>query len=121
MRRSGRGGADRGSGTVLALTLVVSAAVMVTALAGYGKALVVRHRAQAAADLAALAAAAGWPGADCGRAASTAVGNGAVLIGCSALDDGTVGVVVRSPVVVLPLSLGAATVVARAWAGPGTP
>jgi secretion/DNA translocation related TadE-like protein len=112
---------DRGSGTVLALTLVVTAALSVTAVAGLGKAVVVRHRAQAAADLAALAAASGWPSADCSRAAATAFGNGAVLTGCSALDDGSSTVVVRSPIVVLPLSLGAVTVAAGARAGPRAP
>jgi len=117
--RSCHRGRDRGSGTVLALTLVTAAGLLALTLAGLGEALVVRHRAQSAADLAALAAATGWPSSDCGRAARTALGNGAVLTGCVGAADGSVRVVVRSPVVVLPLPAGAFSVTAGARAGPG--
>jgi secretion/DNA translocation related TadE-like protein len=110
---------DRGSGTVLALALVAAAGLLALGIAGVGRAVVVRHRAQAAADLAALAAATGWPSADCPRAVLTARANGVVLLGCTPSADGSVRIVVRSSVVVLPDPVGPVAVTADARAGPG--
>ncbi len=54
-----------------------------------------RHRASAAADLAALAALSG-PGPDCGRARAVVAAHGADTVRCVVGDDGTV--VVRAAV-----------------------
>ena len=66
---------DRGSATVLAAAMV-AVLLFVTAAGAYlGSAVLARHRAQAAADLAALAAAArlpSGPAAACARATSVA-------------------------------------------------
>lgn len=54
----GQGGSrEQGSGTVLALALVCVVLLAAMVVAGIGTAVVVRHRAAAAADAAALAAA----------------------------------------------------------------
>ncbi len=77
---------DRGSASVwlvglAGLVLLASAAGVVR-----GAAVVVRHRVEAAADLAALAAAArladGSGGDPCAAASQVAAANGAVLSGC---------------------------------------
>jgi secretion/DNA translocation related TadE-like protein len=65
------------------LGVVVSAVAISIAAVGIAQALVARHRAEAAADLAALAAAAAWPVPDCSRAAVVARVNGALLSGCT--------------------------------------
>lgn len=107
---------EDGVATVLVLGLV-ALLVLVAGVAVAATAVVVGHRrAQAAADLGALAAAtAVQAGSDgCGAARSTVVANGAELDECS--KDGSsvlVTVVVR-----LPASLGAREVRARARAGP---
>ncbi len=118
-RRSTARPRDLGSGTVLALALVAAAGLLALGIAGVGRAVVVRHRAQAAADLAALAAATGWPSADCPRAALTARANGVVLVRCTPSGDGSVRIAVQSPVVVLPDPVGPVTVTSDARAGPG--
>jgi len=48
---------DRGAGSVLAVAMVAAVMAVTIAVAHLGAAVVARHRAQAAADLAALAAA----------------------------------------------------------------
>lgn len=79
------GARDRGSATVWA---VVVATVLVAVFGGVlllGQAVVSRHRAAAAADLAALAAAASWahgPEAACATAIRVAVAQGARVTGC---------------------------------------
>ncbi len=100
---------DRGAGTVLVLT-VMAAALVMTAMAGViGQVIVARHRAQAAADLAALAGAASaasdsWSAlgpvsaGDCQIAAVTARLNGARLRSCRANPGGVVQVGVVVPV-----------------------
>nr|WSX54585.1 pilus assembly protein TadG-related protein [Streptomyces sp. NBC_00974] len=76
---------DRGSATVWA---VVVATVLVAVFGGVlllGQAVVARHRAAAAADLAALAAAATWthgPEAACATAVRVAAAQGARVTGC---------------------------------------
>lgn len=109
---------DRGSATVLvAAALGVTALFLCGALALVSAALA-SHRARAAADLAALAAADvlvhGLGGDPCDRAASVAADNHAWLDGCAVAGDAvtvTVGSASSWP------GLGAAR--ARARAGPG--
>jgi secretion/DNA translocation related TadE-like protein len=91
---------DRGSATVL----TVAALGVLVVLLGAGLALVgvVRdvHRARAAADLAALAAAAPLLrglGIDCAAAREVAAANGGVLRGCRTLADGSVETWVARP------------------------
>ena len=105
---------ERGAGSVLVLGAVLVAAAFAVGAAGLVQALAARHRADAAADLAALAAAAAWPQPDCGRAASVAAANGAALVGCSVVGEGVVEVRVSVPVPAPWSVVGAAGVVARA-------
>jgi hypothetical protein len=147
-RRGGRAG-DRGAGTVLALGLIGLLAAATIATATLGRVMVARHRASAAADLAALAVAAalvdasvtggpvstgaqpaavaGAPGdaspsAPCRRGAHVATVNGARLTRCEAGEAGEVRVLVQvSTGVALP-PFGVATAQARAgpaWPAPG--
>ena len=91
---------DRGSATVLTVgALGVLVIVLGAGLAVVG---VVRdvHRARAAADLAALAAASPLlhgEGVDCAAAREVAEANGGVLRGCRALADGSVETWVARP------------------------
>lgn len=119
---TGRMGDDRGSATVwvlalsgVLLSLGAAAVVVLTAVAA-------RHQAEAAADLAALAAAgsAVSGSADpCAAAASIASANRAVLQACS-VDAGDV-VQVRVGVRVTLASLGVRWAHASARAGPVLP
>ena len=90
-----------GSATVLVLAgcLLVGSAAAVTAATG--EAVLTRHRAFAAADAAALAAAAadlGSPAQACAASARAAAGDGARLQACSLVDGtATVTVTVRAP------------------------
>lgn len=83
--------ADRGSASVLAVGVVLIGLVLSTGSAAVGAAVVARHRAEAAADLGALAAAdvllARASGTPCGAAAAVVSAQGAVLVGC-AVDRG---------------------------------
>ncbi|WP_327161379.1 Rv3654c family TadE-like protein [Mycolicibacterium wolinskyi] len=66
---------DRGSASLLAVALIAILLAFTTGAAYLGAAVIARHRAQAAADLAALAAAgavAGGPEAACARASQIA-------------------------------------------------
>jgi secretion/DNA translocation related TadE-like protein len=85
---------DGGSGTVLVLGLIGVGVVLVTFVTALGDAVVARHRAEAAADLAVLAAA----GSDCTGAAAVAAANGGTLTACSRLPDGSCVVRVAVPV-----------------------
>lgn len=118
---------ERGAGTVFAAFVLLALLLLAAAAIEVGGAVVARHRAQAAADLAALVAAvqleAGvslpavqLPGGDaCAAAGRLAERNGARLEGCEI--DG-VDVVVRVSVA-LPLgALGLGPAVAAARAGP---
>jgi secretion/DNA translocation related TadE-like protein len=113
---------DRGVATVWAA--IGMAVLMVSVLFGLylGSAVVARHRAAAAADLAALAAATEsvlGDGPACARAARITSAMGADLTGC-ALDGWDVLVQVRVPIG-LPLPAGGPTLAtARAAAGPVT-
>lgn len=113
---------DAGSASIwvlscAALLLVVAAAGVVRAAA-----VVARHRAESAADLAALAAAGriGVSGSICPAAAAVAVANGARLRSCTPAlaPDGRSGTVVTT--VALPVALpvvGRREVIASARAG----
>lgn len=120
--RDGRDG-QRGAATVLAVGLV-GVLLTVTLVVAAGIALVVDHRrAQAAADLAALAGAQALApgdggGSACGAAGSTAGANGARLVACTVVGrDVRVRVEVDGPDVA---GLGA-SLVAEARAGPANP
>jgi secretion/DNA translocation related TadE-like protein len=116
--------AERGSATVLALGVVGAVVVLLAGGTALGGAVRAAHQAQAAADLASLAAAVALqqgagPDAACRRAAGSAHTNGAVLRACSPAADDSVTVRVSveppDPVGVLP---GQATASARAGARP---
>jgi hypothetical protein len=68
--------------------------VLVTFVTALGGAVVTRHRAEASADLAALAGA----GSDCTGAAAVAAANGGTLTACRRLADGSCVVRVTVPV-----------------------
>ncbi|WP_308198468.1 Rv3654c family TadE-like protein [Actinomadura terrae] len=110
---------DRGAGTlwVLAFTAIVwLAGVSAMAVGGVRTA---RHRAEAAADLAALAAAARVPEgavAACAKARVIAAESGARIARC-VVEDGSVDVSVMLALRV-PLGVGAVHVGGRARAGP---
>ena len=102
---------------VLVLGLVAVVLGIAMLVSGWGAATVARHRAEAAADLAALAAATpDLP--DCARAADVAARSGAALVSCTVRGDGSVFVAVT---VALPGWLdqlaGGRRPVARARAG----
>jgi secretion/DNA translocation related TadE-like protein len=127
---------DRGAGTVLALGLISVVIALAGLVTSVGASVVARHRAEAAADLAALAAASATPegeeallsaasslvtAADCGRAGAVASSGGASLTRCQGLDDGSVVVEVAVPVPVLDHLIrpqDRPTARARARAGP---
>ena len=115
--------ADRGSGTVLVVAICALLVVGITSTGLLAGAALARHRAQASADLAALAAAdvvlgrrAGDP---CALAARVASANGGLLAGCRILPDGTVRVSVRVQPAGAAAALGSAQVEARAGPAPG--
>ncbi len=81
--RSGR--ADRGGATIWLLASGLLVVLLGAAMAGVGAAVVARHRAQAAADLGALAGAQhALPGEQeaCARAASIVAAHGARMVTC---------------------------------------
>lgn len=90
---------DRGAGSVLAIAIIAAILGVCAVLLPLATAVVVRHRAAAAADAAALAgadAASGWrAGAPCEAAARLAAQNGATLSRCE-----VEGVVVTVEVVI---------------------
>jgi secretion/DNA translocation related TadE-like protein len=114
---------DRGSGTVLVLGLIGLVLALTGGVAAVGVCAVARHRAEASADLAALAAAAAdLPSSACSRARTVATAGGAVLVDCRALGDGSVVVDVAVPVALAgDLVRGATPLLARARARAGTP
>jgi secretion/DNA translocation related TadE-like protein len=120
--RGGRLSGERGSATVWVLALSGVVAVVGVAAVLVGVAVGVRHRAAAAADFAALAAASqavqGLAGG-CSRAAEIAAANGAELTNCTIGPEGVAQVAVSVPVELGRLGRHAAT--ARARAGPAPP
>ncbi|MER5486344.1 Rv3654c family TadE-like protein [Streptomyces sp. NPDC002812] len=76
---------DRGSATVWGVVVVTVLMAVFGGVLLLGQAVVSRHRAAAAADLAALAAAASWahgPEAACATAVRVAVAQGVQITGC---------------------------------------
>jgi len=111
---------DRGSATVWALAIGLVIVSTATVLALAGAASVARHRAQAAADLAAIAAALQvWDGevAACARADDVSARNGARLVACRLDDLDAVVTVEVSP----PLLARFGSARASARAGPTGP
>jgi len=121
---TGRADADRGSATVLVLALCLVVALAGGVVATLGTVAVARHRAESAADLAALAAAdraASGVGPACAAASSAAVAVGARLLRCGL--DGDVAMVTVAVRAAGPAA-GLGTARATARAGPaarGTP
>jgi len=108
---------DRGSGTVLLVGVVAVAVALLAAMALLVGAERARAGAQAAADLAALAAAArlvdgAAAGGPCAVAAAVATRNGARLVACRPGDGGVVTVTAARP------AAGVGTARATARAGP---
>lgn len=115
------GGRDRGSGTVAVLGVVGVLLAMTVGALTVVSAVVASHRAQSAADLAALAVGAALvvgegSGVACGRGVAVAARNGGSVTSCQAAPDLSVELVVNVPATMT--RLGAAT--ARARAGPAT-
>lgn len=109
---------DRGSATIWAAAFVGLIWLSCSAALLYGGAVTGRHRAESAADLAALAAAAHIPDGSaiaCALAAKVAAGNGGSLRSCRVAGD-DVEVVVSRPVSLAGVGVRFAT--ARARAGP---
>jgi secretion/DNA translocation related TadE-like protein len=119
LRPSSRDRRDRGSATLLAVTMVALILAVCGGAVVVGMAVIARHRAQSAADLAALAAAgrlAAGQETACGWAASLAHAMRASVSGC-VVQDLDVIVTVDVPV---PLTRwGNDTARAAARAGPG--
>ncbi|MET9697110.1 Rv3654c family TadE-like protein [Streptomyces sp. NPDC006529] len=77
---------DRGSATVWAAVVATALVAVFGGVLLLGQAVVARHRAASAADLAALAAAASWthgPRAACATAIRVAVAQGARMTACT--------------------------------------
>ena len=112
---------ERGSGSVLAAGIVGAVVLLGVALSWLLAVVLAGHRAEAAADLSAIAAAEraalGGPGV-CSVAAGLAASNGARLDGCAVGGDGVVAVRV-SVRVGIAVPLAPARVAARSRAGPG--
>lgn len=115
---------ERGSASIWVLAVASLLLVVAGVVTVRGLAVLARHRAESAADLAALAAAAriGFGGTPCAAAGAIAVANGAVLRSCAAAvsADGRTGeVLVRVGLSVRLPGVGAREVVASARAGRG--
>jgi secretion/DNA translocation related TadE-like protein len=109
---------ERGSATLVAVAMMAVLMAIVLGGSVVGSAVIARHRAQAAADLAALAAAgriASGPQSACGWATSVAAANGGRVAACTVEE---LDVVVTVEVTVPLGSLGIAPASAAARAGP---
>jgi secretion/DNA translocation related TadE-like protein len=115
------GGRERGSATVWAAVGIAAITTVLVVGLHFGAAVIARHRAEAAADLAALAAAgAAVEGAEaaCERAERVVEAMGATLAACH-LDGWDALVEAHAPVAIaVP---GVDTASGRARAGPVTP
>ncbi|WP_299035954.1 Rv3654c family TadE-like protein [uncultured Pseudokineococcus sp.] len=120
-RELGRLRGDCGAGTVLVVAVVLAGLLVCSAGAALGQAVVARHRASAAADLAALAAAdvlVGRSAGDaCGAAVRVAGRGGARLLGCRPVGQEVVVEVAVDVAGVLG-GLGPARAAARAGPAP---
>lgn len=119
LRRAGVRSGERGSATVLMLAVIVVALTLALAAAALARAAHARGTAQAAADLAAIAAATAAQrpvgGDPCAVAAHVAAQNGARLDRCAVLAGGDVEL---STSVAVDLGAFTATASAQARAGP---
>ncbi|TQC47964.1 pilus assembly protein TadE [Rhodococcus sp. WS4] len=107
---------DRGAATVLACCALAALVVVTAMLVHVGSAVSVRHRAQSAADLAALAGAVGLDrgtAAACAAAQEVAGRMRTELVSCE-VDDLDVEVTVTAPVLLSSLGVRDARAVARA-------
>ncbi|WP_406091538.1 Rv3654c family TadE-like protein [Kitasatospora purpeofusca] len=113
---------DTGSATVWLLAGVLLGCVAFTAALSLGVVVGARHRAESAADLAALAAADRLlvdADGGCARARAVAVAQAAAVVSCVAdLPADAVEVVAEVPVTGLPVRLPVGPARARARAGP---
>jgi secretion/DNA translocation related TadE-like protein len=123
VRASSRAAPDEGAGTVLAVGVVALLGTLILAGSALGAAVVSRHQAASAADLAALAGAdralgraAGEP---CQAAANVARANSTELTACRVDADGSVTVTVQVRLPSPWTTLGQAQ--ARSRAGPAPP
>ncbi len=110
--------ADRGSVTLVAVAMVVVLLAITVACVYLGSAVIARHRAQSAADLAALAAAGrltDGAGAACAHAVAVVQAMHATVANCSVIE---LDVVVAVEVTVALGRLGPGTARAVARAGP---
>ncbi|WP_051710763.1 Rv3654c family TadE-like protein [Streptomyces sp. NRRL S-350] len=119
---AGGRGADAGSATVWLLALAMLGTAVFAATIAVGSVVTARHRAESAADLAALAAADRLlldPDGGCAWAAGIATAQGAGLVSC-AVDRSADAVEVVAEVKVsgLPVRLPVGPARARARAGP---
>ncbi len=114
-------GRDHGSGSVIVLSIGAVLVLAMVGVASAGQVVTTRHSAEAAADLAALAAASTvvleGPGAACARAAVVATAQATRLEECVVGSDLTVRVVVVRSLPGALAELG--PVHGRARAGPG--
>ncbi|MDH6703360.1 secretion/DNA translocation related TadE-like protein [Kitasatospora sp. MAA19] len=115
-------GPDTGSATVWLLALAMLGTAVFAATIAVGGVVAARHRAESAADLAALAAADRLlldPDGGCGRASGIAAAQGAALVSCAVDRAGdAVEVVAEVAVGGLPVRLPVGPARARARAGP---
>lgn len=114
--RGGRRPSDRGSATVWSVGAIALLCVVFGIGLALGQAVVDRHRAAGAADLAALAAAGHWAeGGDaaCARADEVARAHGTRLVRCAIVGD--------TSDVTAAVERGPFTAKVRARAGPATP
>jgi secretion/DNA translocation related TadE-like protein len=107
---------DRGSASVLGALLICSLLAIVSGICLLGQVVVARHRVQSAADLAALAGAAGLPAGErsaCVRATAPAAAVRTVVRDCTVLGLDVV-VTVEEPVRLGHWQLAQASAAARA-------
>jgi secretion/DNA translocation related TadE-like protein len=107
---------DDGSASIIAVAVGLVTVLLAAAFADAGAAIVARHRAQAAADLSALAGAAHaieGPSVACAAAATEATANGARVLHCG-LDGWDVIVTVEVRPFGPAAAFGSATASARA-------
>ena len=108
--------ADRGSATLVAVAMMAVLMAFTTGGVYVGSAVIARHRAQAAADLTALAAAGslvGGAGAACTQAAPLARAMGTTVTQCT-VEDLDVVVTVEAAVALGRFDVGPARATARA-------
>ncbi|MFJ3790651.1 Rv3654c family TadE-like protein [Kitasatospora sp. NPDC090091] len=119
--RAGRG-PDAGSATVWLVAFAVLGCAAFTATLAVGAVVGARHRAEAAADLAALAAADRLlldPDGGCGRAVAIAAAQRATVVSCTVdREEDAVEVVAEIPVAGVPVRLPVGPARARSRAGP---